>query len=274
MANKLTPKGARQVTETMDRLATLLQNDHETLGIPKKFALEVAYKCDVLADTIEKGVGLDARRKEALSGMDVYKEPGFNPEEIGVEKSGPLEQETDEPYMRSEFTQQENRELREKTQTGDLSSDSTSPYPQSPSQGVQASSPDYAAYGRLAVSKQMGKAARLFHDAAGKMRTGVKTAGLANPLTRLASMMMQAEVDALNGTLDPARASAIITTTNKLLPKLADADESTMGLMNNVLRVMSKEDDEDDKDKKDLPPWLDKDKKDDKKAHGFNLFAE
>ena len=62
---------------------------------------------------------------------------GFNPEDIGREVGGPLESlDGDEAYMGGEFTQQENRELRETEQAGKLPGVTTEP--RSPSSGKQA----------------------------------------------------------------------------------------------------------------------------------------
>ena len=69
---------------------------------------------------MEPGTG-----KQALTEYDPVDEKkvaphNFDPEEIGKEDAGPLEDEPDEAFMKSEFTQQENRELRERQQDGDL----------------------------------------------------------------------------------------------------------------------------------------------------------
>ena len=118
----LTKKGAQAVTGDLDRIASLFQQDCETLGVPRHIAMDFAERCDMLSDHIDARVGAQQQ--------------GFDPEEIGVGKAGPLEDEPDEPYMRGEFTQQENRELREKEQSGRVAPPETAPDPPRP--GVQA----------------------------------------------------------------------------------------------------------------------------------------
>lgn len=129
MAKKLTKKGAQAVTADLDRLANLFEHDYEILGVEQRIAQDMAYRCDMLSDHLEK---------VALTGDDVVKEQGFDPDDIGRETSGPLENEPDEPYMKGEFDQQENRELREKVQDGELGPDRTTTEPQKPRPGVQA----------------------------------------------------------------------------------------------------------------------------------------
>lgn len=116
MGKTMTKKGAIQVTSALDNLAQLFEDQHVAMGVPARVAKEFALRCDLLADFIEKKAGL----KKALTGDDPVKEPGFNPEEVGEEVGGPLEGDGDEAYMKDEFTQQENRELRERVEDGDL----------------------------------------------------------------------------------------------------------------------------------------------------------
>ena len=133
---KLSKNAAKIVATDLDRLAGLFEQDHVALGVPAHIAQDAAYRMDLLADQVMATAGLD---RTALTGDDVLKEQGVDPDDIGKEKGGPQEQEPDESYMKGEFSQQENRELREKTQGGELSSGGASPEPQSPSPGVQAS---------------------------------------------------------------------------------------------------------------------------------------
>jgi len=116
---QITKKGARQVTADLDKLATLFQDQWEALGIPQKIAKDFAYRCDMLSDAIEKRAG-------------------FDPSQIGEETSGPQEGDSDESYMNQQFSQQENRELRERQEGGDLGA-TPNPEEQTPTPGVQAS---------------------------------------------------------------------------------------------------------------------------------------
>lgn len=133
---RITPKGALHVARDLDRLSALIASEAPLLNIPPHIAEDAIHKFDTLADHIERQAGLNPRTKQALTGLDVYKEPGYDPENIGEEVGGPLEDDADEPYMKGEFTQQENRELREKQQAGELPGGSLAP--QAPRPGVQA----------------------------------------------------------------------------------------------------------------------------------------
>lgn len=134
MAKRLTKKGAQAVVADLDKLATLFEHDYEILGMEKRIAHDMARRCDMVSDHLEQHAD-----KVALSGDDVVKEQGFDPDDIGREKAGPLVDEPDEPYMDGQFTQQENRELREKQEDGELGPDRVTTEPQAPRPGVQAS---------------------------------------------------------------------------------------------------------------------------------------
>lgn len=113
---RMTKKGARAVTADLDNIAQLVEKEHRILGIPPAIAMDFSRRCDMISDAIER-------------------KAGFDPEEIGVEKSGPHMQDSDEDYMVSQFSQQENRELREITEDDELGQQEE----QTPSPGVQAS---------------------------------------------------------------------------------------------------------------------------------------
>ena len=101
---KASKAGARRVTANLDALASLFQNHHASLGIPSKVAMDFAYRCDLLSDSID-------RRKQAGY---------FNPAEIGEEEPGPLVFDENNPFMEGEFTQEEKRTLSEKQMAGEL----------------------------------------------------------------------------------------------------------------------------------------------------------
>ena len=54
MADLLTRKGARNLTETLDRVATAVQKRSALLGVPDRVANDFAYRCDLLSDAIER----------------------------------------------------------------------------------------------------------------------------------------------------------------------------------------------------------------------------
>ena len=114
----ISKKAAQVVTADLDRLAELMQTEFESLGLPEKVAMDFAYRCDLLSDAIE------------VTAAD------YDEANIGKEVSGPHQMDSDEPYMKGEFSQQVNRELREKTESNSLPSTE----PRSPSPGKQADS--------------------------------------------------------------------------------------------------------------------------------------
>jgi len=152
----MTKKGAQAVTGDLDRIASLFQQDWETLGVPQHIANDFALRCDKLADYVEARSGI---KREALTEYDPVKEPGFNPEEIGEGKAGPLEDEPDEPFMKGEFSQQENRELRELEQSGNLPAVQTAPA--APRPGVQAAMVELAKAAKGVENPAVEKAVRL-----------------------------------------------------------------------------------------------------------------
>ena len=142
---QLTNKGAQQVSTVLDRIATLFQGEAEKLGVPEKIALDFAYRCDLLSDHVENA----GNPKTALDALDPVKEEGFNPDDIGREVGGPLEQvDSDEPWMSGEFTQQENRELRDAVE-GDKLGEVIYEAPRVPNPGKQAALEMTAALGAL-----------------------------------------------------------------------------------------------------------------------------
>ena len=101
---KASKAGARRVTANLDVLASLFQNHHRSLGIPQKVAMDFAYRCDLLSDSID-------RRKQAGY---------FDPSEIGVEEPGPMMFDENNPFMEGHFTQEKFRALDEKQMAGEL----------------------------------------------------------------------------------------------------------------------------------------------------------
>ena len=212
--SKLTKKGAQAVTADLDRLANLFQTEHETLGVPQKIADDFAYRVDLLSDAVEKHAGLSRR---ALTEDDVYQEPGFDPEIIGMEQDGPIETvDADEPWMNGEFTQQENRELRNDVQSGRLGPDRTIEEPRAPTPGKQANG--FEALGRQTAALRLDTAASAINNAASK--NPKHAAGL----TRLAAQVLAVKAGLLEGKSSPERIGRTLQAVQTLLPHVA-ADE-------------------------------------------------
>ena len=96
-----TKNGARRVTANLDNLADLFQNHHKSLGIPTKVAMDFAYRCDLLSDSISK-------------------KAGFDPSVIGEEVPGPAVSDPNNPFMAGEFTQERFHALSDKQEGGEL----------------------------------------------------------------------------------------------------------------------------------------------------------
>jgi hypothetical protein len=120
----LTRRGARSLTAAMDRIATVIQNNPDVLGIDPKIALDFARRTDLLSDAIETTatVNFPARTADATNEEDLsLPSEGFDPQHIGEEEPGPLEQiDSDEPFMSGHFTQERFHELGEKEEAGVL----------------------------------------------------------------------------------------------------------------------------------------------------------
>jgi hypothetical protein len=124
---QLTPKGAVQVSTYLDRMASLFQKEHTTLGIPEKLAVDFALRCDALADHVEKRAGVARLKTGELDPTQNYTEDQagpagnyFPPSDIGTETDGALLRNNDEPYMDT-FEQEWFDELRTVQQTGQFS---------------------------------------------------------------------------------------------------------------------------------------------------------
>lgn len=224
MADKLTKQAALNAGDIFDKAAEtakkLAQMGVITDDIHKKFA----YQCDLLSDHTARRAGIDVRAlaKQALTGDDVFDEGkhiGEDPEQIGEEKSGPKEQEGDESYMNSEFSQQENRELREKQQGGELGNDHISPDQQSPTPGRQAADV-------TAALEQRQKLASLYLDinkAAARCASSESEAlkGLSSKLAKAGINVLQFQTRLMEGSESDERVAGLVRAAGHVLPHLA-----------------------------------------------------
>lgn len=138
---KLTPPVAQRISADLSRIGDLFTNMHEVLGIHPGVAQDFARKCAFLQHRVCKNAGMRVALSEDPPLKTDYPKtgPSWDPEQIGVEKPGALEGDTDEkPYMGDQFTQQENRELRERQEKGDLSKLQPIEEEQAPTPGKQA----------------------------------------------------------------------------------------------------------------------------------------
>lgn len=237
MAGRLTRRAALDANNALDHVAELIVTSAPSCGISSEVAQKFAAQCDMLADHIARHAGVDLvklaeARKQGLSGDDVFDEgkTGFDAEEIGEEKAGPLQKEKDEPYMTSQFTQQENRELREKTEDGEGKT-KPSPEEQKPTPGVQASLSD----SYLSVEAAASSLAKA--GSAHASTLSVKVASVGREL-------LEAQYRVLTGSARMERIPVVNERVAQLLPLLkAEVTASnidTLGKMSDILTGLAK----------------------------------
>lgn len=219
MATKLDKKAALVAGNIFDQAADMASR-LASMGVLKpEIAQKYAYQCDLLSDHAAKTAGIDvaklaASRKQALSGDDVFDEGkliGEDPEQIGEEKSGPKEQEGDESYMSGHFSQQENRELREKQEASELPGGSER---QTAKPGVQAA---------LENGKRLAALYLDINNAATRCASskdaGVK--GLGDKLAAAGLDVLGFQTRLLEGTESSERLAALTQAAAHVLPHLA-----------------------------------------------------
>ena len=104
MTDRLTHRGARQLTAAIDDVAQCIQENHQLLGIDSKIAQDFAYRCDLISDAVE------GRATENFG-----KQADFDAGSIGEIVPGPLvdgEQEGEKDFA-GHFTQVEGQELQD-----------------------------------------------------------------------------------------------------------------------------------------------------------------
>lgn len=218
---QLSKQAAKKANNLLDAVAGDILKNAAAYGVKPEIAKKFAFQCDLLADHIAKRAGVDiaklaTQRKQGLSGDDVFNEGtlGFDPEEIGEEVGGPMEQEPDEPYMNDHFTQQWNRELREKQEAGEVSDGNGSPEVQAPKPGVQASLETGSKLANLYM--QINSAAT---RCASSKDAGVKLLGKHLASAGLGVLQFQARV--LEGSESSERVAALMTAAGHVVPHLA-----------------------------------------------------
>lgn len=216
MAKKLNKQAALGAGNTLDKAADMVQLLAKAGHLKPEIAEKFAYQCDLLSDHFAKSAGIDIQ-KIALSGDDVFDEGtlGMDPEEIGEEVGGPLEKESDEPYMDGHFSQQENRELREKEEAGELSNGSGSPERQTPKPGVQAA---------LAHGQKLAALYLDIHNASRRCASSQHEAvkGLGDKLAAAGIEVLGFQSRLLEGTESSERMAALTTAAGHVLPHLAN----------------------------------------------------
>lgn len=151
--SKLTRRGARNVTATIDRIASVIQENPEVLGIDPRIAMDFAHRCDLISDAIETTASINFPRQAADEKHKDLKEDadpksddqnkpehfegkkaaeGHNEEGLSVESQGwdadqiadktpgPHQHEADEAHYMATFNEEEFHELGERQEGGSL----------------------------------------------------------------------------------------------------------------------------------------------------------
>ena len=214
--NKSAAKAANQL---LDTVASDITKNAEMYGIKPEIAQKFAFQCDLMADHIAKRAGVDVAKlaeqvKQGLSGEALFHEGSFDPEEVGSETSGPEEKDSDESFMDAQFTQQWNRELREKQQSGELSNGSGSPEVQAPTPGVQASIDHGAKLAKLCLGLQAASG-----RCASSTDAGVQLLG--QHLASAGSRVLEFQARALSAGEKPERVASVVSAADLILPHVA-----------------------------------------------------
>lgn len=206
MANTLTKQAALNAGSIFDNAANEVEKLASLGVISGDIARKFAYQCDLLADHTAKKAG--------LSVAALAKSADEDPEQIGKETAGPHEGDSDESYMKDEFTQQERRELREKVQNGDLSNDKADPVPKKPEPGKQAS---------LEAGQKLASLFIDINKAATKCASSENTTvqGLGDKLASAGLDVLQFQTRLMEGSESIERVAAIVQAANHFLPHLA-----------------------------------------------------
>jgi len=100
--SKLTRKGARNLTASIDRIASTIQENAALLGIDAKIANDFAYRCDLISDAVET---------TAVTNFPKAATAEFPADDIGKEVPGPLVDGEVDKDSAGHFTQNEFSEL-------------------------------------------------------------------------------------------------------------------------------------------------------------------
>lgn len=119
--SRLTRQGARNLTATLDRIASAVQENPALLGIDPKIAKDFAYRCDLISDAVERTAVANFPKQAdensaipSAGGDYEVAKPGIE-KEIGAEVKGPLYEEdpSDGEDIKGHFTQADYHQLTE-----------------------------------------------------------------------------------------------------------------------------------------------------------------
>ncbi len=119
--SRLTRQGARNLTATLDRIASAVQENPSLLGIDTKIAKDFAYRCDLISDAVERTAVANFPKQAdensaipSAGGEYDTAKPGIE-KEIGAEVKGPIYEEdpSDDQDIKDHFTQADFHQLTE-----------------------------------------------------------------------------------------------------------------------------------------------------------------
>lgn len=110
--SQLPIRSFEEVTSTLDKVASLFENHHQFLGINKKVAHDFAFRCDVLSGLLEKKAAEDSKMKHFARVEQRNSDEPYMDHYNDISK-GPIEMESDEPYMKDEFDGRSFHELQD-----------------------------------------------------------------------------------------------------------------------------------------------------------------
>lgn len=233
----LTKNDVLGITEQIDRVAQLIEENLEGLAIPEKVAGDFTRRCDFLSDTVEKSAGIKRDKQGRIIGA-----ADWPAENIGVEKSGPEVSEADEPYMNSEFTQQENRELSDLQESGKMPAVQTeerNPTPGKQALDIDASlrklskmaaGSDIHALGEYATNMKICAAKLKNSGVSGVSGLASKINGIVSTLEGLQDRMISAATDSGSDVLVGDEADRAASAVAEILPYVESLADSLQGV--------------------------------------------
>jgi hypothetical protein len=118
---QLTREGALNLTATLDRIASAVQENPALLGIDTKIAKDFAYRCDLISDAVERTAVTNFPKSAdentavpAEGGAYMVAKPGIE-KEIGAETTGPIYEQDSATSgdIKGQFTQADFHQLTE-----------------------------------------------------------------------------------------------------------------------------------------------------------------
>lgn len=188
----LTKEQALSFTHQLDRVANFVDKLAKVGFLDVDVAEAYCRKTDKLACVVEHTAGVARTDDGDLVGPDAnlkFSAQDWDPNQIGMENGGPHQHGADEAhYMGGEFSQQENRELREEQQAGNLPP--AKDKPQKPTSGKQATLEKLAKMAGAHVAFDLSEASTALRICCAKLKkSALSLASLTSSCERLAGQL-------------------------------------------------------------------------------------